>query len=121
VSKKVVVIGASEKSTRYSNMAVRSLSAYGYDVVAIGNKIGMVGSVPITKDRPSPENVFAVTLYLGARRQTEYFEYILQLKPQRLIFNPGAENPELASAAQKAGIEVINDCTLMMLGSGTFS
>jgi Trk K+ transport system NAD-binding subunit len=37
-----------------------------------------------------------------------------------IIFNPGAENPNLAKAASAAGIEVVEDCTLVMLQSGTF-
>jgi uncharacterized protein len=120
VKTKVVVLGASENQSRYSNMAVRSLVAYGFDVIAIGNKTGKIGTTPIKQGKIEADNVYAVTLYLGAARQVEYFEYILQLKPQRLIFNPGTENPDLAAKAVQAGIEVIHDCTLMMLGSGTF-
>ncbi|MBC7126091.1 MAG: CoA-binding protein, partial [Bacteroidales bacterium] len=42
------------------------------------------------------------------------------LKPKRLIFNPGTENPELEKLARKHGIDVVEGCTLVMLSNGTY-
>jgi uncharacterized protein len=120
MAKKVIVIGASENHRRFSNMAVKSLLTYGYEVIAIGKKMGQIGTTVIHEEKINASDVFAITLYLNSLRQVEYHDYILRLKPKRLIFNPGTENQILADLAVESGIEVVHDCTLMMLGNGTF-
>ena len=118
--KKTVVLGASSNPGRYSYLAVNKLRAFGHPVVAIGRKKEMVGSVEI-KDKPEAETgVDTVTLYLAPERQKEYYDYILSLKPRRLIFNPGAENPELEKLAKDNGIKPIDACTLVMLSTGQY-
>jgi hypothetical protein len=62
--------------------------------------------------------VHTITLYLNPQNQKEYYDYILSLQPRRIIFNPGTENDELEKQAQKAGIETVEGCTLVMLGRG---
>jgi predicted CoA-binding protein len=59
-------------------------------------------------------------MYLGAKRQPEYYSEILNLKPQRVIFNPGAENDELRKMLASEGIEAVEGCTLVMLRSNQF-
>jgi predicted CoA-binding protein len=44
-SQKILVIGASENTERYSNKAIRMLRKYHFDVVAIGNKVGKIEDV----------------------------------------------------------------------------
>jgi predicted CoA-binding protein len=118
--KKTVVIGASENPDRYAYMAVSSLNMHGQEVVAVGLKDGKIGNIPITKERKFIPDVDTVTLYVGPRNQPDWYDYILSLKPKRIIFNPGAENPELASLARKNGIEVTEACTLVMLSIGNY-
>lgn len=117
---KVLVIGASEKTERYANKAVRKLLAHDYEVHAIGARPGMIKNTPIVTDKVPIDDLYAVSLYLGRARQQAYYDYIVGLKPEKLVFNPGAENPELAKIAKDAGIEVIHDCTLVMLNEGSF-
>lgn len=119
-NKKVLVIGASEKPERYANKAVRKLLAHDYEVHAIGARPGMINETPIDTEKYRIDHLYAVSLYLGSARQQAYYDYIVGLKPERLVFNPGAENPELAKLAKAAGIEVIHDCTLVMLNEGSF-
>jgi hypothetical protein len=59
-------------------------------------------------------------MYLGAARSNPLIDEIIAAKPQRIIMNPGAENPALAERAEAAGIEVVEGCTLVMLGTGQF-
>ena len=118
--KKTLVIGASENTERYSNMAIRKLRAYNQPVVAIGLRKGTVGDVIIETEKISFENIHTVTLYLNPNRQKEYYNYIISLHPQRIIFNPGTENPDLYELANQNGIEVKDACTLVMLGSGQY-
>ncbi len=120
MEKTTLVIGASTKPERYSNMAVKLLRLHGHPVIAIGLREGTIGDVKIVTDKPQIENLHTITLYLNPKRQKEYYEYILSLSPQRIIFNPGTENRELMQMARKKGIETVENCTLVMLNSGLF-
>jgi uncharacterized protein len=118
--KRTLVLGATTNPERYAYLAVMRLSQKGHEVLPVGVKTGEVNGIPIMQGKPELEDVDTVTLYLGAERQREYYDYLLSLKPKRIIFNPGAENPELAQLAEKQGIEVVEGCTLVMLSIGTF-
>ena len=118
--KKTVVIGASENTDRYSNRAIRMLHHENIPIVAIGLRAGDVLGVKIQTGFPKIENVDTVTLYVGPQHQPHYYDYILGLKPERIIFNPGTENPEFEKKASKAGIEVVQACTLTMLSVGNY-
>lgn len=115
----VLVMGASPNPSRYSYMATNKLSAFGHTPVPFGARKGEIGDHQIVKDLPQ-DGIDTVTMYLGAPRQKEYYDYFIKLKPTRIIFNPGAENPELEKLANEAGIETENACTLVMLQVGTF-
>ena len=119
-SKKTLVLGASDNPSRYSYLAVNRLRSHGHPVVAIGKKNSMVADVPIEKEKRAWENVDTVTLYLNPDHQQQYYDYILSLKPKRIIFNPGAENDELADLAEKNGIKPIEACTLVLLSTNQY-
>ena len=88
----------------------------GFNVVAVGNKEAITHGVNISKQIPLKVNpIDTITLYLSAKNQKPYFDRILDLKPRRIVFNPGSENSFLASLARKNGIEVVEGCTLVML------
>lgn len=120
VSKKTVVLGASENPSRYSYLAVRKLRNYGHEVIAVGRKAGVAGDVTINTGQPQHEDVDTVTLYLNPQNQQPYYDYILGLQPKRIVFNPGTENPELEQKAAAHGIEAIEGCTLVMLSIGAY-
>jgi predicted CoA-binding protein len=117
---KTLVLGASQKPERYSYLAIRSLRKHGIEVVAIGARKGMVDDVEIQTELQNIPDIHTVTLYLSARNQAPYYNYIISLKPKRLIFNPGTENPELEKLARENGIDVVEGCTLVMLSNGTY-
>ncbi|WP_118972299.1 CoA-binding protein [Taibaiella koreensis] len=119
-NKKTLVIGASEDPSRYSYLAINNLRKKGHDVVAIGNRPGTVSDVTFGKDKEPFEGIDTVTLYINPTRQPEYYDYILSLHPQRIIFNPGAENPELEQLAENKGIRTMEACTLVLLSTGQF-
>jgi len=120
VAKKTVVLGASDNPARYSYLALRKLQAYHHPIVAIGKKSGKVGAVKIETDHMPVEAVDTVTLYLNPQNQREYYDYILELKPNRIIFNPGTENDDLIKRAKENGIEPVVGCTLVMLSTGMY-
>lgn len=118
--KKTLVLGASDNPTRYSYLAINRLRSKGYPVVAIGQRRVRTADVEIETEKKPFDGVDTVTLYLNSSRQKEYYDYILQLHPKRIIFNPGAENPELFALAQANGIQPVEACTLVMLSTGCY-
>ncbi|GGH80451.1 hypothetical protein HNQ91_004834 [Filimonas zeae] len=118
--KHTVVLGASDNPQRYSYLAVNRLASYNHPVTAIGKKNGAIGSIPVITEHPQLDDVDTITLYLSAANQKAYYDYILSLHPKRLIFNPGAENPELEQLALKNNIEPLEACTLVMLNTGQY-
>ena len=118
--KLTVVLGASPNPQRYSYLAVNRLTANGHPVLAIGKRDGQIGNIPITSTHPAPENVDTVTLYMNPTLQKEYYDYIFQLHPKRIIFNPGTENDELAEMAENKGIQTMEACTLVLLSTGQY-
>ena len=118
--KKTVVLGASDNPARYSYLAVEKLNRNGHPVVAIGKKEGLIGATHIITEHPDEKGVDTVTLYLNPQLQKAYYDYILSLHPKRIVFNPGTENEELYDLAKKNGIEPMEACTLVLLGTGQY-
>jgi uncharacterized protein len=121
MEKTTLVLGASPKPERYSFKAVSNLRERGLPVVAIGIRESLIRDVIIRTGMPDDTGpVQTVALYLGPRNQLPYYDYIIGLKPERIIFNPGTWNPDLVRLAAKNGIAVVDDCMLVMLGCGTY-
>lgn len=120
--KPTLVLGASLKPERHSNMAVEMLSSHGHTVYALGGRVGETHGIQVEKDGSvfQGKDVHTVTLYMNARRQQDYYDYIFSLQPERIIFNPGAENPELVELARQNGVEPVVACTLVMLSLKQF-
>lgn len=120
MKKKTLVLGASDNPARYSFLALNRLRAHQHPVVAIGKKKGIVGDVTIEKEKIDWKEVDTVTLYLNPAHQKQYYDYIISLKPKRIIFNPGAENDELSDLAVLNNIQPLEACTLVMLSTGQY-
>ena len=105
---------------RFVLLESNKLKAYGHPVVAIGNKQSVVNNINIITGTPTQEQINTVTLYLNPSNQKAYYDYILSLQPERIIFNPGTENEELAALAKTKGIKTIEACTLVMLSTGQY-
>jgi hypothetical protein len=118
--KKTLVLGASENPSRYSFLAANRLLQHGHPVVLIGARPGHVAGQPILTNHPALEGIHTVTLYLNPYHQAEYEDYIAGLKPARVIFNPGTENPDFMDRLEAEGVEVLEACTLVMLGADLY-
>jgi predicted CoA-binding protein len=120
--KKTVIVGASTNPGRYAYMAADSLISYKHEIVPIGIKKGTIFGKPILNivERPAIADVDTVTLYIGPRHQPEWYDYLIGLKPKRIIFNPGTENAEFEKKAEEAGIQTLEACTLVMLRTGQY-
>lgn len=114
-NKPTVVIGASPNTDRYSYKATISLQKHEHTVYPLGIRNGKINDLDIIIDKPALENIDTVTLYVGIDHQGPWMDYIFSLKPKRIIFNPGTENPEFEALAESKGIEAIEACTLVLL------
>jgi predicted CoA-binding protein len=119
VRKKTLVVGASPKPSRYSYEAVVRLKHHGHPVYAYGLREADIMGTPIQTEWPA-EKFDTITLYLNPYWQQDYYERIIKLWPKRVIFNPGTENPRFVDRLEKAGIEVEEACTLVMLSIGNY-
>lgn len=119
-SKKTLVMGASSNPDRYAYKAIKMLQRFGHSVVAVGKKEDEVDGLKIEKQQIPFESVDTVTLYLNPMNQKQYYDYIVGLKPKRVIFNPGTENPELYTLLRQNGIEIEVACTLVLLSTNQY-
>ncbi len=117
---KTLVLGASLKTNRYSNLAVNRLKNHNIKTEAFGLKEGSIGDTQIKTNFTEFQNIHTVTLYVGPSRQPEYYGEILKLKPKRVIFNPGTENPEFYKILKDNDIEVEIACTLVLLATNQY-
>ncbi len=118
--KKTLIIGASENPERYAYMAAERLVSHGHDIEMIGKRPGKIFGKTIQTDKVPFEDIDTVTLYISAKFQPEYYDYILSLKPKRVIFNPGTENPVLSRLLSEQNIEWEQACTLVLLGTNQY-
>jgi predicted CoA-binding protein len=120
--KKTVIIGSNRSAWKYPQQAALMLQDAELDFVPIGVVSGAVLGKEILNiyDSPSVDNVHTITLYINPTKQKQWFDYMLSLKPKRIIFNPGTENQEFKNLAESKGVECLNACTLVMLSIGDF-
>ena len=119
-NKKTLVLGATTNPSRYSYLAINKLREKGHDVVAIGNHTGKVKDVEVVSEIKAIDDLDTVTLYLNASNQKSYYNYIIEQKPKRIIFNPGAENEELERLANENDIYTQHACTLVLLSTNQY-
>ncbi len=118
--KKTLIIGASPNADRYAYKAAHMLTAKGHPIVNVGIKQGEVAGVKIEKPALPYTDIDTITLYIGADLQPAYYNYIIDTKPNRVIFNPGTENPALEELLIAHQIEPVEACTLVLLSTGQY-
>ena len=119
-NKKTLVLGASTKHERYGYKAIEMLVAKGHSVLAIGQNAGEVAGIKIQTKAIPLKNIDTVTLYINATRQRDYYNYIVEAQPKRVVFNPGTENPEFYQLLQLNNIKVEIACTLVLLTTNQY-
>lgn len=117
---KTMVVGASPNPERYAHKAVLALKQKGHSVVPLGIRKGEINGLEIERGRPDYPDIHTVTLYIGAFVQESYVDYILSLRPKRVIFNPGAENQDFFFRCEQNNIEAVEACTLVLLATNQY-
>ncbi len=117
----VAVVGASPKEDRYSFRAMQSLQKHGHTAIPISVRghdiLGQKGFTSICDLAETPDTV---TMYVGPNHQEKIIADLLKCKPQRVIFNPGTENPAAFEQLKQAGINYQEACTLVLLSTNQF-
>ncbi len=117
----VLIVGASPDENRYSNKAQKLLTEYGHKVVLVTPRIGKIyGVKPYKNINEVTEEIDTITMYVSPRLSTPMADDFLRIRPRRVIFNPGTENPELQKSLKENGIEILEACTLVLLRSNQF-
>jgi hypothetical protein len=119
-NKKTLVLGASTKPDRYAFKAITMLTEKGHSVLAIGQNAGEVAGIKIKTKAIPLSNIDTVSLYLNPTRQRDYYNYIVEAKPKRVLFNPGTENPELYQLLDLNNIKYEAACTLVLLTTNRY-
>ncbi|WP_367773577.1 CoA-binding protein [Flavobacterium sp. WC2421] len=119
-NKKTLVLGASTKPERYAFKAITMLVDKGHSVLAIGQNNGEVAGIKIKTKAIPLSNIDTISLYLNPARQRDYYNYIVEAKPKRVIFNPGTENPELYQLLELNNIKSEVACTLVLLTTNRY-
>jgi len=120
MNKKTLVLGASTNPSRYSYLAIQRLISNKQQVKAVGRKEGEINGVKIRTTKKIFKNIHTITLYLNKKNQVEFYDYILEVKPKRVLFNPGTENIELEDLLFKNNIAFEKACTLVLLSLGEY-
>jgi predicted CoA-binding protein len=118
--RKTLVIGASFNESRYSNIAIHKLKANNHFVEAIGLTKGTIADVIVNTERILFGNIDTITLYLSPLNQKKFYNYVVNLKPSRVIFNPGTENKEFENILEQNGIKTEIACTLVLLSTNQY-
>lgn len=118
--KKTLILGASPNPARYAYLAANMLKSKGHEIVNVGIKKGEVAGVEIEEPGRVHPDIDTITLYIGPHLQSQYYDYILQTKPKRVVFNPGTENAELESLLEANAIAPVEACTLVLLSTGQY-
>jgi predicted CoA-binding protein len=119
-NKKTLVLGASTKTDRYAFKAINMLVEKGHSVLAIGQNSGEVASIKIQTKAIPLKNIDTISLYLNPMRQRDYYNYIIEARPKRVIFNPGTENPEFYQLLELNDIKAEVACTLVLLSTNQY-
>ena len=118
--KNTLVLGASLRPDRYSNIAIKRLVGKDIATKAYGLQVGVIHGVEIKSNLNDIQNIHTITLYLNPKRQEAHYNDIINLQPSRVIFNPGTENPAFYKLLEKNGIDVVIACTLVLLATNQY-
>lgn len=121
---KVAVLGASNDPSRYAYQAMTLLMSEGHEAIPVHPRetevLGQKVWPNLSALMDAGQKVHTLTMYVGHALSDKLEIDILKLAPQRVIFNPGSENPRLEKVLAQKGIDVVHGCTLVMLRVGNF-
>ena len=124
MTERVAILGASDKAERYSNQALNLLAQYGHVPIPVHPRLKEISGFQVVADLKAlvshSTGIDTVTMYVGPQISATLVDQLVALRPKRVIFNPGSENPAIYQSLRSAGIIVQEACTLVLLKTGQF-
>jgi predicted CoA-binding protein len=118
--KRTLIIGASSNPERYAYKAAESLLKHGHEIELLGLRPDTIFNQTIQTEKIQFNDIDTVTLYVGPKNQAVYYDYVIAVKPKRVLFNPGTENPEFQELLKKNEIAYEEACTLVLLATDQY-
>lgn len=116
---KVFVLGYSQNPQRFSHMAFNLLQEKGHEAIKVNpnDPESYPDLESASWERGTPHTL---SIYVRKEISNALTKDILNLNPQRVVFNPGSENHNLKKVLIERDIEVVEGCTLVMLNTRQF-
>ena len=115
----VAVVGASDNRAKYGNKSVRAHLDQGYQVFPVNPKGGQIeGLTAYASLTEVPvEQLDRVTFYVPPGAGLSLLEQVAAKQPKEFFLNPGTESAELVAAAEALGLQPIQACSIVELGT----
>ena len=118
----VAILGASQKTERYSYKALQMLTEHDHSVYPVHPTLKEIeGHKVFSSLGEITDKIDTLTVYVSPKWIKDTIPSIVELKPGRVILNPGTESEDLKAALTDAGIPFLEACTLVLLRTGQFS
>ena len=115
----VAILGASADRSKFGNKAVRAFLAKGYVVYPVNPKGGEIEGLPVRHslaDIAPDVKLDRISVYLPPAVGLKMLPLIAARGCNELWLNPGSESDELVEAAEKAGLNVVQACSIVDIG-----
>lgn len=115
--KTVAILGASTNRVKFGNKAVRAFAQQGFEVYPVNpraDEIEDIAACPSITDVPVRPDI--VTVYLPPALVLKELPAIAEKGCGQLWLNPGTASPEVIAEAERLGLDVIQDCSLLRIG-----
>ncbi len=115
----IAIIGASQDRNKFGNKAVRVFADKGFKVYPIHPKVLEIeGHKTYASILQVPEKELdMVSLYLPPQVGMKVIEEVAKVKCKEVWLNPGSESEELIEKAESLGLNVIQACSIVGVGS----
>lgn len=115
----IAIIGASNDRRKFGNKAVRAYLQQGFEVFPINPHEKAIEGLPVFRsvlDVPTAE-LDRISVYVPPLVGLDLLDDIARKPAREIWLNPGAESPELLAKARQLGLNVIQACSIIAIGS----
>jgi len=115
----VAILGASADRSKFGNKAIRAFLARGYDVYAVNPKGGEIEGLHVYRslaEISAAVSLDRISVYLPPAVGLKMLNEIAGRGCGELWLNPGSESEELVAAAEQAGLNVVQACSIVDIG-----
>jgi len=118
----VAILGASDNPERYSFKAYEMLTRFHHTSFLVNPRLQQINGQKVFSkiSELRDQLIHTLTIYVNPEVSSSLEQEIIELRPKRVIFNPGSENRELQKKLESQNIECLQACTLVLLSTHQF-